>query len=317
MKKFKQNVGLLFLYAILLSGCGSASEKLDNPRRGTITIAADESLKPLVFALTNGYEGIYPDAHFKIDYKPEQETVLQLLQDSARLAFITRQLNDKEKSIIKQQKGAQKAQHIATDGLAVIVGKQNTDSLITLPELRSIFEGKITNWSQLQGSNQTGLITLVFDNINSSNLNFVLDKFGITDLTKLRIVSAGSNENVISQVKENPLLMGFIGASWVSDGHSLKSEELSKGLTVFGISKTATPASVKEYYQPFQSGLEFKNYPLSREIYIISREGYSGLGGGLMTYIARDVGGLIIEKLGLVPRIRYPRELEVRTSGEL
>ena len=313
MKSFKSY--LIFL--VLLSAMGSCSpdaKQLDNPRRGSITIVADESLKPLVFALTNAYEGIYPEAHFKVDYKPEQYAVLQLLQDSARIAFTTRRLNEKEQSMVQKQKGYQKAQHIATDGLAIIVGKQNTDSLITLPQLREIFEGKITSWDQLQGSNQSGLITLVFDNINASNLNFVLDKFGVKDLKKLRLVSAGSNEKVISHVKSDPLAMGFIGVSWISDGHSLISEELSEGLNVFGISKTATPGSIKDYYQPFQSGLEFKNYPLSREIYIISREGYSGLGGGLMTYIARDVGGLIIEKMGLLPRIPYPRELEVKTG---
>ena len=313
MKCFK-NYFLFFLVLAGFGGCTPDSKQLDNPRRGTITIVADESLKPLVFALTNAYEGIYPDAHFKVDYKPEQYAVLQLLQDSARIAFTTRKLNEKEQSMVLKQKGYQKAQHIATDGLAIIVGKQNTDSLITLPQLRDIFEGKITRWEQLKGSNQNGLITLVFDNINASNLNFILDKFAIKDLGKLRIVSAGSNEKVISQVKSDPLFMGFIGVSWISDGHSLSSEELSKGLNVFGISKTASPGSIKDYYQPFQSGLEFKNYPLSREIYIVSREGYSGLGGGLMTYIARDVGGLIIEKMGLLPRIRYPRDLEIKTG---
>jgi phosphate transport system substrate-binding protein len=313
MKHFNYCCSLL-LVTWVLSGCKSDSKELDNPRRGTITIAADESLRPLVFALTNAYEGIYPDAHFKIDYKPEQHAVLQLLRDSARIAFTTRKLTEKEQSMVQKQKGYQKAQHIATDGLAIIAGKQNTDSLITLSELKAVFEGKITDWNQLKGGNQTGLITLVFDNINASNLNFVLEKFGIKELGKLRIISAGSNEKVIALVKTNPLLMGFIGVSWISDGHSLASEELSKGLNVFGISKSANPVSVKEYYQPFQSGLEFKNYPLSREVYIISREGYPGLGGGLMTYIARDVGGLIIEKMGLLPRIPYPRELEVRTG---
>lgn len=312
--KLIKNYFVFLLLSATLSACAPDAKQLDNPRRGSITIVADESLKPLVFALTNAYEGIYPDAHFKVDYKPEQYAVLQLLQDSARIAFTTRKLNEKEQSIVQKQKGYQKAQHIATDGLAIIVGKQNTDSLITLPQLKEIFEGKITRWEQLKSGNQTGLITLVFDNINASNLNFVLEKFGIKDLKKLRLVSAGSNEKVISQVKSDPLAMGFIGVSWISDGHSLASEELSNGLNVFGISKTNSPGSIEDYYQPFQSGLEFKNYPLSREIYIVSREGYSGLGGGLMTYIARDVGGLIIEKMGLLPRIPYPRELEVRTG---
>lgn len=310
----KTSIFRCLLLAAALYGCKTESTETDNPRRGTIAVAADESLKPLVEALTKGYEGIYPDAHFKVNYKPEQQAVLQLLQDSARIIFTTRELNDNETEIVRKRKGYQKAQHIATDGLAVIVGKANSDSLMTLPELRKIFEGQISNWTQLKGSNQEGLITLVFDNVNASNLNFILGKFGIKDPGKLRIIAAGSNEKVIGLVKANPLYMGFIGVNWISDGYSLASEELSKGLNVFGISKTDNPASLKDYYQPFQTALREKKYPLSREVYIISREGYSGLGGGLMTYIARDVGGLIIEKIGLWPRIPYPRELEVRSG---
>ncbi|KAA6440226.1 phosphate ABC transporter substrate-binding protein [Dyadobacter flavalbus] len=308
--------GSLFyvLVSLGLSGCSSNSEQLDNPRQGTITIASDESFKPLVRALTNAYEGIYPNAHFVVDYKPEQQAIRQLLQDSARIVFSTRQLNEKELDIIKKQKGTQKFQHIATDGLALVISKTNSDSLITMNEIRAIFEGKIKDWSQLKGGNQKGLITLVFDNANASNLNFILHKFGITNIQHLRIISSGSNEKVIEDVKANPLHLGFIGVNWISDGHSLASEELSKGIHVMGVSKKANPDSLTDYIQPFQGGLEFKRYPLFRDLYIISREGYSGLGGGLMTYIARDVGGLIIQKMGLLPTVPYPRELEITTG---
>ncbi|KQS32782.1 substrate-binding domain-containing protein [Dyadobacter sp. Leaf189] len=298
-----------------LLNCGSGNGNLDNPRQGTITVASDESFKPLVNSLTNAYEGIYPNTHFKIDYKPEQEAIRQLLNDSARIIFATRQLNEKELEIIKRQKGSQKYQHIATDGLALVVSKSNSDSLITMAEVQAIMEGKIKDWAQLKDGNQQGLITLVFDNANASNLNYILEKFKVRDIRNLRIISAGSNEKVIEDVRKNPLHLGFIGVNWISDGHSLASEELSKGIHVLGVSKKTNPDSLSDYIQPFQSGLEFKRYPLHRDLYIISREGYSGLGGGLMTYIARDVGGLIIQKMGLLPTVPYPRELEVTTGA--
>ncbi len=301
------------LFSCLNWSCTS-EQTLDNPGKGEITIAADESFKPIVDALTNAYEGIYPNTHFILDYKPEQNAILQLLQDSARIVFATRELNDKEKEIIRKQKGFQKAQHIATDGLALLIDKDNTDSLFTLREVEGILKGEIKSWEQLDGGNVSGLITLVFDNVNASNLNFVIEKFGLTTIENLRIIAAGSNEKVIEMVRENPKYLGFIGVNWISDGHSLRSERLSKGIRVIGISESSTPASINEYIQPFQGGLEFKRYPLHRELYILSREGYSGLGGGLMTYIARDVGGLIIQKMGLLPKIPYPRELELTTG---
>lgn len=301
--------------AFLLTGCSKSSEEQrDNPVQGTITIAADESFKPLVDALTKAYEGIYPRAHFNVVYKPEQEAILELLEDSVRMVFTTRRLSEKEVLMVKQQDGIQKSHHIALDGLALVVNESNTDSLITLEEVKLIAEGKITDWSQLKGSNQNGPITLVFDNANSSNLNFVMSKFNLKSIQKLRIKSAGSNRNVVDEIKMNPLSLGFIGVNWISDGHDKLAIELSKGIRVLGVSKNSNPASIAEYYQPFQNGLELKNYPLSRDVYVVIREGYAGLGSGMLNYIARDVGGLIIQKMGLIPTVVYPRELEIRTG---
>lgn len=311
---FNAGIGIVCT-VFFLSGCTQSSKKeRDNPVQGTITIASDESFKPLVEALTKAYQGIYPRAHFNVVYKPEQEAILALLKDSVRMAFTTRQLSEKEVLMVKQQEGIQKAHHIALDGIALVVNPSNKDSLITMDELKLVFEGKITDWSQLEGSNQKGAITLVFDNANSSNLNFVMTKFNLKTIQNLRITSAGSNKNVVDNIKKNPLSLGIIGVNWISDGHEKLARELSEGIKVLGVSQKSNPASVAEYYQPFQNGLELKNYPLTRDVYIIIREGYAGLGGGMLNYIARDVGGLIIQKMGLIPTVVYPRELEIRTG---
>lgn len=301
--------------AVGLAGMlGCTSGNLDNPRQGTIEVASDESFKPLVESLTIAYEGIYPEAHFNVTYRPEQETILSLLQDSARIVFTSRELNTKEHEMIRQQEGSLKVQKIAIDGIALITGKANEDSLITMDELEGIFSGKISDWSQLKGSTQSGPITLVFDNANSSNLNFMIQQFGIKDVTKIPLYTSNSNEEVIEHVRKNRSSIGFIGVNWISDGDARLTSELSKGLRVLGVSKEKNPTSLADYAQPFQRALRNGTYPLARFIYIVSREGYSGLGGGLMTYIARDVGGLVIEKMGLVPVIPYPRDVEVQTK---
>jgi phosphate transport system substrate-binding protein len=311
---FSAGIGMVCTVFLILGCAKSSGEERDNPVQGTITIASDESFQPLVDALTKAYEGIYPRAHFNVVYKPEQEAILELLRDSVRMVFTTRQLSEKEILMVKQQNGIQKAHHIALDGLALVANKSNTDSLITMDELKLIFEGKITDWSQLKGGNQKGAITLVIDNANSSNLNFVMSKFNLKTIQNLRITSAGSNKNVVDDIKKNPLSLGIIGVNWISSGNEKLSRELSADLRVLGVSQNANPTSIAEYYQPFQNGLELKNYPLSRDVYIIIREGYAGLGGGMLNYIARDVGGLIIQKMGLIPTTVYPRELEIRTG---
>ncbi|GAA4411783.1 substrate-binding domain-containing protein [Nibrella viscosa] len=289
-------------------GC-TGKQNLDTPARGTITIAADESFKPLVEQLTSAYMGIYPDAHFNVIYKPEQEAIATMLRDSARVVFTARELTQSERIALDQRKIEGKTERIATDGVALIVSKANGDSLITLPEVQGLFTGRITQWQQMAGSRQSGPVTLVFDNNNSSNLNYMLKRFNVTDVSNIRIFTVKSNREVVEYVRTHPSAIGFIGVNWISDGDEPLSAELSKDLRVMGVSEKANPTSRGEYFQPFQKDLGLENYPFRRGVYIISREAHPGLGGGLINYIARDAGALVIEKLGLWPTIPYNREV--------
>lgn len=309
------NLSILFVLFGFFS-CGSGSDnQLDNPTRGSVKIAVDESFMPLVKDLVLSYEGIYPNTHFDVSYIPEQEAILAFLQDSVRLAFVTRELTQPEEDIIRKQQGIYKKQEIATDGIALITSIQNKDTLITLPELQSIFNKSVKNWEELPGRSTKGPIVLVFDNANSSNLQFLLKKFGVEDLTGLSIYTSGTNEKVFEFIKQNPSAIGFVGVNWISDDNDAITHELSNGVNVMGVSNQEHNSDNKVYFQPFFRQLVDKDYPLSRSLYILSREGYSGLGGGLQTYIARDVGGLIIEKKGLVPTIPYPRSVELRPDN--
>ncbi len=302
-----------FLIALtaLAMGCGTGKPQLDNPSQGSITIAADESFQPLVMQLTSAYEGIYPKTHFDIVYKPEQQAINMMLHDSARMVIVTRTLNPNERAILNQKKIKGATEKIATDGVALIINRENTDSLITMNELRSVFSGKTKTWAQLEGGNQTVPITLVFDNNNSSNLEFMLKTLAVKDISKLRIFTTRSNKEVIEYVRGNPSALGFIGVNWISDSDEPLSIELARDLRVMGVSDKEKPTKRDDYFQPFQEDLGMQRYPLRRPVYIVSRETHPGLGGGLINYITRDAGSLIIRKLGLWPRMPYDRIINI------
>lgn len=301
--RFFSIVGLF----IGLMGCENGKPPLDNPSKGTIVIAADESFQPLVTQITSAYSGIYPNAHFTVVFKPEQEAINMMLRDSARMVFTTRLLRPNERAVLNKRKITGVTEKIATDGVALIINKANMDSLITMPELQRIFDGQTKQWDQLKGGNQSGPITLVFDNNNSSNLEFVLNTFKVKDIKNLRIFTTHSNREVIEFVRKNPSAMGFIGVNWISDSDEPLSVELAKDLRVMGVSDKVNPQKRDDYFQPFQEDLGMLRYPLRRPVYIVSRESHPGLGGGLINYITRDAGSLIIRKLGLWPRIPYDR----------
>ncbi len=300
--------------ALTVTGC-TTNQPADNPAHGQITIAADESFKPLMIEITRTYSAIYPGAKFDLVYKPEREAINMLLNDQARLAVVTRQLTPNEHQAFDKLKIKGAAVRIATDGVSLIVGKANTDTLITMPALQAIFDKKITDWQQLKGGNQTGPITLVFDNGNSSNLDFILKKFNVTDMGGLRLYTVKSNREVIDYVRAHPTALGFIGVNWISDGDAPVSTELSRDIRVLGVSPKTSPSTRNDYFQPFQRDLGLKNYPLCRDVYILSRDAHSGLGSGLINYIIRDTGPLLIEKAGLWPTKPYNREVYLQKQS--
>jgi phosphate transport system substrate-binding protein len=66
-----------------------------------------------------------------------------------------------------------------------------------------------------------------------------------------------------------------------------------------------------EYFKPYQAYIAQKIYPLWREVYIISKEAYTGLGTGLTAFIASERGQRIVLKFGLVPATMPVRLVEL------
>jgi phosphate transport system substrate-binding protein len=281
---------------------------MDTAFEGKITISSDESLQPMLDQVYQAYEHTFPETHFRVLYKPQTEAIDLMLKDTAHVVFTTREFTQSEYKRLTDKGIKYNAQHIATDGVALIISRQNADSLITVKELEAIFTGKITDWSQLKNSGRSGKIVLVFDNANASNLDYFVRKFSLKNVKHLNISATGTNQKTIEYIKTNPNAIGFIGVSWISDGEAPLTTSLSKGLRVMGVSEKENPTRT-DYYQPFQRNLKFRTYPLRRKVYAFSREMYSGLGNGLMNYIMRDVGGLVIEKCGLWPSKPFNREI--------
>ena len=272
----KRFLGIAGLLAGLI-GC-NGKPPLDNPSHGSIVIAADESFQPLVTQLTSAYAGIYPDVHFDVVFRPEQEAINMMLHDSARLVFTTRLLKPNERAVLDNRKIKGANEKIATDGVALIINKANTDSLITMTELQSIFNGQTKLWGQLKGGNQNSPITLVFDNNNSSNLEFVLNTFKVKDLKNIRIFTTHSNREVIDFVRKNPSALGFIGVNWISDSDEPLSVELARDLRVMGVSDKLNPTKRDDYFQPFQEDLGMLALSITATSIYIEPRNASGLG---------------------------------------
>ncbi|MGC4021622.1 MAG: substrate-binding domain-containing protein [Cyclobacteriaceae bacterium] len=169
---------ILFLIAASIFGCrdrGKSGKILDTPTTGEISIAVDESLKPLFQAEVEGFEGIYKYAKIKTNYTSEKTAIEDLLKDSARLAIVTRKLYPAEKYKLDSLKivGAQVL--VAREAIALIIHKDNPDSLILWDQFADVLSGKISKWNQIYPNSKLGGLQVVFDNPQSGIIRYLTD----------------------------------------------------------------------------------------------------------------------------------------------
>jgi phosphate transport system substrate-binding protein len=304
--------GLLF--SCNSGGSSTNTAATDTPTSGSIRVGVDETFEPILKSQIDTFQKLYPGAQIQAVYEPEQQVLQSFLADSTRLAIVSRDLTSQEKGVLERLQLSPRTIRIGVDGVAIIVHPSNPDSLLTLPQLRSIFTGQQKQWAQVNSKNKLGDITIVFDNNNSSTARFVQDSVtrGAT-LTKAAFASK-SNPALIDYVATHPNAIGVIGVNWISDRDDASVQKFLKRVRVVGVSPKATGSTPDDYVQPYQAYLAQKTYPLRRELYVISREARAGLGTGFASFVAGNKGQLIMLKSGLMPATGQVRLIEVKSK---
>jgi phosphate transport system substrate-binding protein len=288
----------------------------ETPIKGEIYIAADESFQPIVESLVDTYQNLYQEAVINVMYLPGEEAIQAMVDnDSIRLVVSARDLSPEEKSSLKSQGTSAKPSSLATDAVALVINKTNRDSILTLDQVKGILTGEIKSWKEINPSSPLDDISVVFDHAGSSTYQYFRDSMlRGQSIQPAKVYAAGSNPAVVEYISDEKHrgAIGIIGLGWISDSDSQRAIGFRKNLIVCKL-ENPTAADICRnygiYHQPYQGLIKLKCYPLTREVFVISRETRRGLlGGGLINFMIRpEKGQRIILKSGLVPAFGVPR----------
>ena len=298
MMKIKNIISLFPLLLFFCFGCNGSDSPDDTPTYGQISISVDETFKPLIDSEIFTFEGIYNYTDVNASYKTEMEAFNDLMNDTIRLIIVPRQLNKDELKEFEKWEIVPKVTKIAYDAVALIGSKDLKDSTLTLDEIKTLLsDGSVSSFKNVK---------VVFDNNNSSTINFLKEKTGVTQLSS-NCYALTSNSAVIDYVAKEKNSIGVIGVNWISDRDDTTNLSFLNSVRVMEISTNEN----SEYFKPYQAYIAQKIYPLWREVYIISKEAYTGLGTGLTAFIASERGQRIVLKFGLVPATMPVRLVEL------
>lgn len=302
------------LMLVLSVSCGTDFNKpySDTPTSGKVNITGDETLEPLLDAMTDTFMGLYQYASIQVSYKSESDCFADLVNDSVKVILSTRKLNNNETEYFKAHQLIPVTTKIAIDALALIINRENKDSLLAIQQLKSILAGKITKWNEINSNSPLGDISFVFDNNGSSTMRILSDSLmnGRKNFPSF-CFAAKSNAQVIDYVEKNKNAIGVIGVNWISDRDDPKMLSFNKRIRVMWLSQVANPIYPADYFGPFQAYLFTGDYPLKREVYMISREGRAGLGTGFVSFTAGEQGQRIVRLSGLLPSSPYTRDIKL------
>jgi phosphate transport system substrate-binding protein len=318
MNGYKAIVGITLLGVLfVLVSCSTTPRKFtgETATQGNVKIAVDESYQLLAEAELYTFQSIYRYAKIRPIYASE-DSILKLFlndQDSIRIIITSRKLTENEEAFLKGKQIIPRTTRIAYDAIAFIVNKSNSDSLIRFNTLKELFTGSITNWKQVNPKSKLDDIKVVFDNEGSGNVRTIMNKFGIKGSLPGNCVSAKKNAEVVSYVESHPDALGVISVNWISDPlDSISHSFLNRIKVVYVTSEFNSDAG--EFYSPHPAYIANQSYPFTREVYVINRETFSGLGTGFTSYIAADQGQRVILRMGMLPSTTPVRVVEIKTE---
>lgn len=115
-------------------------EPIDNDAH--ISIAGSTSVAPLMEKLVEAYKALNPNFEGDIQANGSSAGMTAAIEGTADIGMASRELKDEEKSEVESMV-------IARDGIAVIVNKNNSAEDLTMANLKDIFTGAVTEWSEV------------------------------------------------------------------------------------------------------------------------------------------------------------------------
>ncbi len=110
---------------------------------GTVSVAGSSSVTPVMEALAEAYEALNSDVTIEVNQSDSSTGVQNTIEGVCDVGMASRELSDSEIA-----EGVTSTV-IAQDGIAVIVSNDNTISGLTSDQVRDIFIGEITDWSEI------------------------------------------------------------------------------------------------------------------------------------------------------------------------
>ncbi|HOS94176.1 MAG TPA: phosphate ABC transporter substrate-binding protein [Armatimonadota bacterium] len=258
--------------AMALAGCGGRGG------RRALVLAGSTSVQPVAELIAEHYEVEHPHHSVNVQGGGSTAGVRAALEGAADIGMSSRALKPDEVGL--------EPIVVARDAVVLIVHPSNRTTDLTPEQVRAIYTGRITHWSDVTGpkwssdDRRDDIITLVTREEGSGTRSaFEEGVMAKADITPRALVQ-DSTGTVRAIVASDPNAIGYISLGMVS------SEV--RALTYGGVQ--ATEETVEE-----------GTYALARPFLLLTRGAPSGEAGQFIRFALSDEGQQLVVRAGYLP----------------
>ena len=189
------------------AAAGSNASSTAAALSGNVAAGGSTSMKNVIAALTEGFAEVEPGVTVSYDPTGSGAGITGAADKTLDIGLSSRALKDDEKADMD-------GTTIALDGIAIIVNNASKVEDLTVDQLKQMFTGEITNWSEVGGDD--GEIVLIGREAGSGTRDGFESIVDVKDSCKYaqELTATGA---VISAVEANPLAIGYASLSAVGD----------------------------------------------------------------------------------------------------
>ena len=275
----KKALGVLLTLVLCLglTGCGgsddSSTDTSNGGVSGNVSLNGSTSMEPFVNGLSEAIREVYPNLVLEPQFTGSGAGIEAVTNGTADIGNSSRSLTDEEKA------GGLEENIVAIDGIAVIVHPDNDVEDLTTDQLKKIYTGEITNWSEVGGADEA--IVVVGREAGSGTRGAFEEILGVEDACKY---AQELNETgaVVAKVGETEGAIGYVSLDNVKDS--------VKALKLDGVEASEETIKDGSYslQRPFVMATKGKISEQSEAVQAI------------FEFIDSEAGQKVIEQVGLV-----------------
>ncbi len=248
-----------------------------------LTIKGSDTMVILGQRFAEEYMKAHPGTVVQVNGGGSGTGIAALINGSVDLAQASRAMKDEEKAQVKQSRGADVVETpVALDSLAVFVHGANPVQSLSIDQLKQIFQGKVTNWSQVGGT--AGEIVLYGRESSSGTYDYFREHVLAKEDFSPRVQTLQGTAAIINAVARDVRGIGYGGIAYAKEVRAI-----------------AIAQGGKAPVAPSEATVADGSYPLARNLYFYYLQGAPERVTRFVEYALSPEGQKLVADVGYFP----------------